>query len=658
MLKRNTAALLIVTAGILFAPGAHDLTAGEEDLFLKLILQELRTYEHGGNDDILLKLRDHVYEQRNDPVRREACETSLIAFLDSQATPTAKMEVCRHLRTIGSERAVPVLQRLLKQEETADMARFALEKIPGDRVDTVFLQAVNSSRGRKRLGLISSLGHRGTEAAVPVLLELASGSDPETAEAATTALGNIGSHEAAAGLADAFDRAQGEHKIQTAAALLSCAENVLRSIPAPGSEKTADEIYSKILKSQVPTPQRQAALIGKITLAGTQADAVVLKVLDGGDPVLLATAISRIPDAFAAQDVPPLCQRLPQLPPLNQEQLLAALSGYPVPEVQKAAVQALQSQDPGVRIAALKTIAEVGDAAAVKILVGHATESLGTEQQAARSSLWELAAEGADAAVVSALEEESDPGRQRELLKAAGERHIPGSKDLLFSYAQTGESRNRIEAMRALRTVATAPDLPRLLDLLLEATANTERQSMTSTVAVVAGKIARPDSRGLLVAHKLSQTEDIPKRCDLYRVLGKIGDTSTLPLLRQALEDSEADIQDAAVRGLAEWPGPEPRDDVLKIARTFPDTTHQVLSLQAYIRMVGQSEYEIPEEAVQLLRKCVPQLQRAEEKKALLGLLPRYPCQDALSLAESYLSQEAVREEAEAAVKRIKNRLQ
>jgi HEAT repeat protein len=633
---------------------AHHLRAAEEDLFLTLILQELRTYEHGGNDDILLKLRDFVYENRNDPAAREACENALIAFLDSDATLTAKMEVCRHLRTIGSEKAVPALQRLLVQAETSDVARFVLEKIPGDRVDAVLLQAMTGSQGGIKLGLISSLGHRRTAASVPDLLELAVGPDQKMAQAATTALGNIGSSEAVDGLTEALDEAEEERRRLLADALLTCADN----LRANDHREEAKRIYWHLWNTPVSLPQRQAALIGRIAMGGSDTQQIVLEVLGGKDPELFSTAISQVPNAFAAHNVPPLCERLPHLPPVNQEQLLAALAKYPVPAVQKTAVQALRSQHPGVRIAALKALAKVGDASVVQTLVAHAALSRGSEQQAARTSLYDLGAEGTDDAILSALKAEGEAEQQRELLRAAGERHVLESKDLLFLLAREGESRNRVEATRALRTVASASDLPRLLDLLLEAAANAERQTLTNTVAVVAGKIPRPESRGLLVAHKLSQTEDIPKRCDLYRVLGKIGDVSTLPLLRQALEDPEADIRDAAVRALAEWPGTEPREDVLKIAQAFPGSTHQVLSLQAYIRMVGQAEYETPEEAVQLLQSCVPLLKRAEEKKALLGLLPRYPCSEALNLAESYLSQEEVKEEAEVAVERIKARLQ
>ena len=652
--RGKTAAILILTFCFLGNGGLESLNASAEDPFLKLILEELRTYEPGGNDDILLKLRDYVSEKRNDPQGREVCERALIGFLDSDATATAKMEVCRFLRTIGSESAVSALQRMLLNTETSDAARYALERIPGENVDVILLQAMDTSRGRIKLGLISTLGNRRASDAVPALLKLTAAPDPEAAESAITALGNIATPEAAAGLLKILDSSSGKIKTQAAAALLACAE----TMGAGDGMKEAGEIYAHILGSQAPLPQQHAALKGKIETAAPSSEAVVLEILNGKRADMFVVVIGMIPDAFSANNVSSLCELLPRLPDANQAQLLAALSHYKDPSVQKTAVQALSSQAQDVRIAALKTLSKTGDASHVRILARHAVESQGAEQLAARGSLWEMGAKGVDAAVLDALKSEENSERQREMLKAIGERRILSGKELLFTYAQTGDSKNRIDAIRSLRTVASASDLPGLLDVLLATSDNSERQAMTGTVAVVAGKIVRPESRGLLVVHKLSQTENVAARCDLYRVLGKIGDSSTLPLLQEALKNADTDIQDAAVRALAEWPGPEPRSEVLRIVQTSQDPTHQVLSLQAYIRMVGLDEYDNPEEAVQLLQMCVPHLKRSEEKIALLGLLPNYPCQDALKLAESFLSEEAVKEEAEVAVARIRNSLE
>jgi hypothetical protein len=150
---------------------------------------------------------------------------------------------------------------------------------------------------------------------------------------------------------------------------------------------------------------------------------------------------------------------------------------------------------------------------------------------------------------------------------------------------------------------------------------------------------------------------EISRRCLLYRTLGKIGDDSSLPLLRAALKDQDAKIQDAAIRTLADWPNPTPREDVLGIARGSQDLTQQVLALRGYIRMVGLEKYQSPEAAVHSLKMALDLTTRPDEKKLVLGALPDFACPEALALAESLLTVDGVREEAQAAVDKIKKLL-
>ena len=61
-----------------------------------------------------------------DPRDRE----EFIAFLKSDATTAAKDFICRQLGVIGSEASVPVLAAMLNDPGTADLGRYALERIP------------------------------------------------------------------------------------------------------------------------------------------------------------------------------------------------------------------------------------------------------------------------------------------------------------------------------------------------------------------------------------------------------------------------------------------------------------------------------------------------------------------------------------------------
>ena len=70
------------------------------------------------------------------------------------------MAACRQLRLIGTYRSVTVLEKMLFQDETSDMARFALEKIPGTESERALLQNLKNSTNKNKMGIISSLGQR------------------------------------------------------------------------------------------------------------------------------------------------------------------------------------------------------------------------------------------------------------------------------------------------------------------------------------------------------------------------------------------------------------------------------------------------------------------------------------------------------------------
>ncbi len=58
-------------------------------------------------------------------------EKELILFLESSASSDAKNEVCREISLWGSKASLSVLKKLMKDENTSEMARFAKERITG-----------------------------------------------------------------------------------------------------------------------------------------------------------------------------------------------------------------------------------------------------------------------------------------------------------------------------------------------------------------------------------------------------------------------------------------------------------------------------------------------------------------------------------------------
>jgi HEAT repeat protein len=631
-----------------------ELNAAQSGQNLKDILQQLTTYKQGQNDEIILKFDDYIRKHRKSPESRAVCEEELLFFLDSDATLEAKMEACRHLRIIGSEKSVPVLEKKLLKKETTDMARYALEKIPGISAEKALLNALSKTLGEIRLGIISSLGQRKVADAVAPLGMLIHGSDVESTFAAVTALGWIATPEAVEVLMETLSAAKGNIKAQTASSLLKCAE---KAQPQEHPKK-AVEIYDALLSADIPASLRRAAVRGKILTGGAKAGQMILDILKSGDKEIYTPAIGMISDDFDDSSLKAVCDILPELPKENQAQLLMVLSRFQRPGVLSVIEEAVKSQEKRVRIAALEALCSLGDASMVRFFSLYAAESTGVEQSTARNSLWNLKGEGVDQAVLAGLEKNTDPQFRNELIRCIGERRIKEGQPVLFSIIRDGESENRIQAIKALKVLAVPADLSRLIDLMLELQGEREQNEMTVTIAAVAGKIAEPHKRGAALVAIIPEVIDVNIRAALYRTLGKIGDDSTLPVLRWALGGNSSDIQDAVIRALAEWPTLTARDDLFRIAKASKDPTHQVLALRAYIRLIGREKFRLPEAVVSSLQAALKIARRSEEKKAVLGILPKFICLDALELAESLLEDQDVKSEAQAAIEKLKEELE
>lgn len=619
---------------------------------LEKILKKISTYDYGKNEEVLAELRDYVRSVRNFPKAKKRCEEQLAGFLESDATLAAQMAVCRHLREIGSSVSVPVLSKMLLREETSDLARYALEKIVDASAEHALIQSLSKASGETKLGILASLGNRRAEKAVDYLEEFLYGANEAEAVASAKALGQIGLLKAAGVLSKAFADTSGRLQAQLASSLLSCAEEYL-------ANKNPDEavvIFETVMQTELPLHIRQAGFRGRLAALGKEAQRIIIRTFKGSNQEWYQPAISIVREVFDESSIQEVCAVLPDLPPESQVQLLGVLSLYQVKASRESAIQAAKNENSDIRIAALHALEHIGDATAVELLAHRAAKSRGEEQEAARTSLWGLKGEDVDRTILSNLAKQKDADVQRELIMSIGERRIRKGLNWLLAKACSPDAGIRQQAIKALKNVASPSDLLLLVNLLTEVEEEKDQMEMASTVAAVAQKSPQLTGRARPVMDLLPEVSDIPSRRALYRTLGKIGDDSSLPILRSALNEENLEIQDAAVRAFADWPTATAQQDLLHVARTSTNPVHRILALQSYIRMVGMEPYRSPERAVKSL-EAVLDISRPEEKKIILGILPGFASREALDLAEYLLQEKAVEAEAKVAVEKIREKL-
>lgn len=94
----------------------------------------------------------------------------------------------------------------------------------------------------------------------------------------------------------------------------------------------------------------------------------------------------------------------------------------------------MKNDSVAVRIAALTTLGELGDAASVPLLAEVAANRDGTEQAAARGSLYRLRGADVDKAIGDAIAA-VEPKTRLELIRAAGERGTAAAVPVLLKMA-------------------------------------------------------------------------------------------------------------------------------------------------------------------------------------------------------------------------------
>jgi type 1 glutamine amidotransferase len=256
--------------GIQFALGDYKMDAtpkatvssgkGSDMATLQELLEKVKTYDWGQSRLALTEVSEVIKKAHGNKVKLVKIEKALLGVLESDAKRAGKQFVCRELSIIGTEQSVPVLAGMLADEETSDMARYALERIPGSAVDKALRGAVRKARGKARIGIINSLGQRRDAGAVRMLSRALDRPNEDVAMAAAAALGQIADAQATEALKEAKDKTSGKLQMVVLDAYLKCADQLV----SDGKKTEALAIYNELRKEGLPGPIRTAATTGML----------------------------------------------------------------------------------------------------------------------------------------------------------------------------------------------------------------------------------------------------------------------------------------------------------------------------------------------------------------------------------------------------------
>jgi len=623
--------------------------AAESDTMAQLdeALKTVGTFEYGKDSEPLVLIEGIVVEAATDAKQREAVEQQLVKALGSASTRDARSFLCRQLRTIGTAQCVPELEKLLTDPESSHMARYALGSIEDPAASAALHRALFKTSGKVQVGIINTLANRRYSQALPDIAMLLGSFDSRVAEAAVRALGRIGGTQALKLLGAARSRVREKLHQHIDSALLVCAEQLI----AEGQPAEAARVYKLCYSPSQSIHFRLAGLRGLVTVEGTKAVPLLVDAIKGEDADIRRGAIgftSMVKDPNATKAFAGL---LPSLPPDTQALMLHALGDRGDSAAAEAVADATKSSHEEVRIAAIEALGGVGDASAVSVLAQAAASAQGREKLVARASIKHLRADGVDAAIMSSVSS-GDAKVRVELIHALAERKVTQAIGELEKAAADDDETVRREAIHSLGVLAGEPELKLLVELAVKPKDANDRFVIEQAVGSIFNRIEDKDRQAKPVLAALADAPSDAKPT-LLRLLGKSATSKALDAVRAALkEDSNAEVKDAALRTLSEWPNTSPADDLLALASTSSNKTHKVLALRGYIRMAGMSK-----EPVAMYTRAMKLAERADEKKLVLGGLGSAGSAEALALAEKYLTDKQLQTEAASAVVQIADQL-
>jgi len=562
---------------------------------------------------------------------------------------TAKFLI-EQLHLAGDAQAIEILGSKLKDEAACDDAVLAIVAIGGPSAPAVLHKALPDAEGRCRITIIHALGTLGDKAAVATFTKDAASEDRNLRMTALYALARSGDSAATETL---FNAAKTDNwydlSLTTDLLLLHGAR-----LTELGHVKAAAGVFRRLFETRTSpsdTHVRCAAVHGLAEALGADAAGKLLPLL-ADDNLQLRTAAANAVAAVPGKKMTHACFRqFYKTSTVGQVMLLGVLAERGDRMGLSLLDKALWSEKKDVRLAAIPAIAKLGADRAVDPLIGALVTEERDEQEAIQAALARIPGSEATELIQSAL-----PGvhamTRVPLLHVLAKR--PASDDLapIFEATEDDDRTVRTAAFGALETLAGEEHVPALLKLLGQAESDRERSAAAAAVAAACRRAEdREQPTSLVVA--AMQDQDTTVRCAFLRALGRTGGVNAFNAVSEALKDQEAEIREAAIRALSDWPDAEPVQLTLQLTKDLDDAKLQILALRAYIRLVGLESNRPVQETLRMYAAALETAKRPDEKKLVLGRLGGIREPKSMKMLESYLSDPALTAEAAAAILNI-----
>jgi HEAT repeat protein len=580
--------------------------------------------------------------------RQMVCD-ALASTLGGAAPKAVQGFVIQELQCIADKAAAAAIGKLLLDEELYDPAARALLSI-GNTAD-LFRQALPAAKGRNRLEIIQALGVLRDAQAAADLKKACAAADADVRIAARDALGNIGDASTVDTLLAGAAEARDNERFKGTDAALVLAKRLVEA----GNKKDAERVYRQLWDTRTALEERHVRIAGLLGLAEVRGDmADLLAAMKTGDTQIRAAAIQCATATPGREATMKCVDAMEKAAPADRAALLAILGARGDTAASKAVLGAMKDADGDVRAAAMQAAAAIGGEDVAEALTAVASSRPGKDRDVAADALGKMRGKEAGAAVAAAMKQASDPAARATLIGVLAARRQSDQLDVVVAAAADKDGAVRIAAIKALGALGGDAQLPAIVAVLKDSRDGGELEAARQALTTACTRNLGNRCADLVVPALPSAAP--ANAVAMIRVLGAAGSGKAMDAVAAAAKSTTAEVKDAAVRALADWRGKEAADPLLEVVRTSDNPTHKVLALRGVIRLASAKTLA-DDDKVRLLSQAMKAAKRPEEKREVLGGLGSVQTLGALEIATACLDEEAVKEEAAAAVVQIAGKL-
>ncbi|NUO79696.1 DUF1080 domain-containing protein [candidate division KSB1 bacterium] len=598
----------------------------------------------GTGDDVkarlaLSGLALHVSRSGAEKERKQFAEAIIVA-LQSNAHAEVKTFLLRQLQLTGGKECVAALKSFLVDEKLCEPATQALLAIRAPEAELAFVQALTNSSGANRLTIIKALGELRSKAAVPELLKLARDKDRVVGGASQVALANTGELAAMPLLSEAV---QSEGSPQAMTNYLLFAQRRAEA----GDKQTSATICREVLANhngRFASHEQAKALSTLVTALGAEALPDLIATMEREDVRLQDAALQRAHEISGEAATAQWVNKMKHVAPPARARITTMLGEGGDKSALPVLREALRDTNAAVALAAIPALAKLGGKESVSELLQTLFSTQSAEQiTAVKVALLALPLEPHHAKMIELLPNVAAPAKIA-LLEALASRNTHVAFEAVAARTNDDTRSVRLAAIRALESISQPNDIPRLLDLLLAATSESEISALQKAIVTVAAQILETDKRAdaVLIKQKNTTAEQQPK---LLQTLARVGGTKAFEVVLVETKSSNADIRDAAIRSLADWPEPNALPELLRLAREEQELSYHVLAMRGALRLLEAAQFSSAEK-LRLYREAMSLARRVDEKKLALAGLANVKSIAALDFVSTFLDEDTLSLEA------------